>query len=126
MRFPIENSTIILLLSEVAAGQWLDSTAVRRVLFDSYMDVTNIIDIAGDGDIPESIGHYKRKRAGAYLSIITEGPGSAVLKWSELKDTLWGLREYMVVQGHLCPLKFWITQPGEASWLGRGGVLYTV
>lgn len=126
MRFPVENSTITLLITEVAAGQWLESTAVRKVLFDSYMDVTNIIDVAGDGDIPGAVSPYRRKIADASLSVDTEGPGFAGLKWSELKVTLWGLKEYMVVQGHLCPLTFWITRSGEPTWLGRGCVLYTM
>lgn len=125
MRFPVENSTITLLITEVAAGQWLESSAVRKVLFDSYMDVTNIIDVAGDGVIPGVVSPYRRKSAGAYLSVDTEGPSFTGLKWSELKVTLWGLKEYMVVQGHLCPLTFWITQPGETTWWGRGCVLYT-
>ena len=124
MHFPVENTTITLIIRELPEGQWLEKTAARKVLFDSYMDVTNIIDVAGDGDIPGAVSPYRRRTPGAYLYVDTEGPDLAGLKWSEFKDALWGLKEYMVVQGHLCPSAFWITHSGEAEWLSRGRLLY--
>ena len=45
---------------------------------------------------------------GAYLVIATIGVGPHHLKWSHLKDTLWGLREFMVVQEHLIDIGFFI------------------
>ena len=44
------------------------------------------------------------------------------MKWSDVRDVLVGLREYMVVQGHLFELVFLVRQEGSADILGSGQV----
>ena len=103
--------------------QRLERGAVRKLLFDAYMYVTDVIDIAGDGVIPASAEPYQAVTAGAYIRVHAEKAGVEKLKWSHLKDSLWGLREYMVVQGHLFAIRFEIYRIDDGIfYLGDGRV----
>ena len=99
----------------------LDKAAVRRILFHSYTIVENIIDVAGDGVIPQSANPFQEITSGAYFEVEVDNEIYSKMKWSELKDTLWGLREYTVVQGHWFPLRFIILRLGiNGGYLGEG------
>ena len=50
---------------------------------------------------------------GAYVRINSKNYGTKNLKWSDVKDTLWGLREFMVVRGHLFEVVFVIQRRGD-------------
>ena len=105
--FPIENSTLTLIIY----GQEqlvLDRGPVRQLLSNAYTFVSNVVDIAGDGYLPRSADPFEDGIAGAYLVIANIGPDFHRLKWSHVKDVLWGLREFMVVQGHLFETGFFI------------------
>ena len=96
---------------------------MRKLLFDAYTHAVNVIDIAGDGIIPASVDPYQAVTQGAYIRINAEKAGIERLKWSDLKDSLWGLREYMVVQGHLFALRFEIFRIDDGVfYLGDGRV----
>ena len=96
---------------------------MRKLLFDAYTHATNIIDIAGDGIIPASAEPYQAVTPGAYIRVTAEKAGVEKLKWSDLRDSLWGLREYMVVQEHLCAIRFEIFRiDNGVFYLGDGRV----
>ena len=123
-RFPVDNTNILLHLYNESMYP-LDKAAVRRILFHSYTIVENIIDVAGDGAIPQSAKPFQEITAEAYVEVDIDNEIYSRMKWSELKDTLWGLREYTVVQGHWFPLRFIILRTGvNGGHLGEG-VLHT-
>ena len=96
---------------------------MRKVLFDAYTHISNIIDIAGDGIIPASAEPFQEVTEGAYIRVSSEKAGIEKLKWSHLKDSLWGLREFMVVQGHLNAITFEIFRIDDGVfYLGYGRV----
>ena len=79
--------------------------------------------MAGDGVIPASAMPYQAVTPGAYIRVTAEKAGVEKLKWSDLKDALWGLREYMVVQGHLYAIRFEIFRIDDGVfYLGDGRV----
>ena len=121
--FPIENTVLTLILYD-DSRQSLEITAVRKLFFDAYTSVSNLIEIAGDGDIPIKAQPYKAATAGADLSVDARMTGPIRLKWSDLRGTLWGLREFMVVRRHLFEVVFAITrdEDGVRSHLGFGRV----
>ena len=121
----MERSRITLKFRE-RETRFLDTTAVRTLLFEAYTDVTNLIDIAGDGDVPRRANPYYKKTTGAYV-LICRGSGSEHLKWSDVRAILWGLKEFMVVQKHNFELNFDIAQTGHpGDYLGFGRVCYEV
>ena len=103
--FPVENTKITLFIYN-DSRQSLGKGPVRKLLFDAYTHAANIIDIAGDGIIPAAAIPYQVVTPGAYIRVTSEKAGVEKLKWSDFKDALWGLREYMVVQGHLYAIRF--------------------
>ena len=122
MPFPVENTKIMLFIYN-NSKQSLDKTAVRKVLFDTYTHASNVIDIAGDGVIPSAAVPYQAVTAGAYIRVTTEKSGVEKLRWSDLRDTVWGLREYMVVQGHMFAISFEIMRIDDGTFfLGSGRV----
>ncbi|CAD6586537.1 MAG: hypothetical protein ASARMPREDX12_002380 [Alectoria sarmentosa] len=119
--FPIENSTITLRIFAMRSAT-LDKTALRNVIYDAYTFVSNLIDIVGDGHLPTSADPFEAGSEGAYL-VMTGNRAGPRLKWSSVRDVLWGLREYMVVQDHSFELGFTIAQEGVGGSLGAGYVL---
>ena len=96
---------------------------MRKLLFDAYTHAVDVIDIAGDGVIPPSIDPYQAVTPGAYIRVIAERAGVDRLRWSDLRDSIWGLREYMVVQDHLFAIKFEIFRIDDGVfYLGEGRV----
>lgn len=45
------------------------------------------------------------------------------MRWSNVKDVLWSLREYMVVEGHAVRTAFAVTEAEGGGMLGFGQVL---
>ena len=120
--FHVDGTKITLIIYN-SSKQRLGKGAVRKLLFDAYMYVTDVIDIAGDGVIPESAEPYQAVTPGAYIRVSAETAGVEKLKWSHLKDSLWGLRQYMVVQGHFFAIRFEIFRMDEGTfYLGDGRV----
>lgn len=100
----------------------MDRSAVRKSIFDSYTFVSNLIDIAGDGDLPPSADPFEAVTLGVYIQI-ADGLGTRKLRWSDVKDVLWGLRQYMVVEGYMFEIVFLIKEGLEAAdVLGFGRV----
>ena len=118
----MENSTITLLICDDPSLR-INKTALRNILFDAYTFVSNLIDIAGDGDLPASSDPYEVEAEGAYIRMISDRRGLKKLKWSNVKDVLWSLREYMVIQGHTFQTAFVIKDAQGASTLGFGRLL---
>ena len=120
--FPVENTKITLFIYN-NSRQSLGKAPVRKLLFDAYTHATNVIDIAGDGVIPASAVPYQAVTPGAYIRVTAEKSGVEKLKWSDLKDAIWGLREYMVVQGNLYAIRFEIFREDDGVfYLGDGRV----
>lgn len=120
--FPVDNTKIELFIYN-NSKQSLERLPVRNVLFDAYTHVSNIIDIAGDGVIPPPAEPYLAVTPGAYVRVTTEKAGVEKMKWSDLKDVLWGLREYMVVQDHFFAIHFDIFRIDDGVfYLGEGRV----
>ena len=120
--FPIEGSTLTLLMT-VDRKVRLDNTALRNVFYNAYTFVSNVIDVSGDGDLPASCDPYKELVDGAFIRLDSDARGRNKLKWSDVKEILWGLRDFMVVQGNSFRLAFIIKQEGQAGDLGYGRVL---
>lgn len=95
-----------------------------NLFLDAYTSVSNLIEIAGDGDIPIKAQSYKAATAGADLSVDARMTGPIRLKWIDLRGTLWGLRQFMVVRRHSFEVVFAITrdEDGVRSHLGFGRV----
>ena len=120
--FPVDDTKITLFIYN-NSKQSLGRGPVRKLLFDAYTHAVDVIDIAGDGVIPASAEPYQAVTPGAYIRVTTEKAGGEKLKWSDLRDSLWGLREYMVVQGHLFAIRFEIfREDGGVFYLGDGRV----
>ena len=96
---------------------------MRKLLFDAYTHAVDVIDIAGDGVIPPSVDPYQAVTPGAYVRVTAEKAGIEKLRWSDLRDSLWGLREYMVVQDHFFAIQFEIFRIDDGVfYLGAGRV----
>lgn len=120
--FHIENSTVTLLICE-DPNLRMDETALRNTLFDAYTFVTNLIDIAGDGNLPASSDPYEVETEGVYIKISSDRIDPKRLRWSNVKDTLWSLREYMVIEGHSFQTAFVIMDAQGTDTLGFGRLL---
>ena len=120
--FPVHGTKIELLIYN-DSKQSLERGAVRNLLFDAYTNAVDVIDIAGDGIIPASADPYQAVTQGAYIRVSAEKAGVEKLRWSDLKDSFWGLREYMVVQGHSFAIRFEIFRFDDGVfYLGHGRV----
>ena len=89
------------------------------MIIHEHMTISDLIDIAGDGEIPYYLEPFLIRSTGCTLMI---NSGLVQLKWSDLKDVLWGLREYMIVQGHFFELSFAIKRGREIEAMGSGYV----
>ena len=77
----------------------IDKTALRNLLFNAYTFVSNLIDVAGDGFLPPPSDPYEVMTRDAYIKIANAKESAhGKLKWSNVRDVLLSLREYMVVQ----------------------------
>ena len=106
-----ELSPLTLLLSDL-----------RGLLDAAYTEVESIIDVAGDGDVPASALPYQTLKQGASLEIVRDTIMTTPIKWSNVKDTLVGLRQWMILMGHRRELGFSIVL-GESEYLSYGRVL---
>ena len=119
--FPIEGTTLTLVIHLYRLP--LDKTALREAIYNAYTFVSNVIDISGDGDLPVSSDPYEVSTRGAFIRLDSDIQAHKKLKWSDVKEILWGLRKFMVVQGNSFRLIFLITQDGQTDTLGFGRVL---
>ena len=101
----------------------IDETALRNTLFDAYTFVSNLIDIASDGDLPASADPYEVETEGVYIRIDSDRIGLTRMKWSNVKDVLWSLREYMVIEGRSFQTAFVIMDAQGTDTLGFGRLL---
>ena len=120
--FYIENSTVALLIYDYPIVH-IDETALRNTIFDAYTFVTNLIDIAGDGDLPASSDPYEVETEAVYIKINSNTIGHKKLRWSNVKDVLWSLREYMVIEEHSFQIASVIMDAQGTVNLGFGCVL---
>lgn len=86
--------------------------------------MANIIDVSHDGEVPSSQLPYKFAKPGAFIKVANDnvGPAGPQLTWSNVRDILLGLREYMVVLGHRVELGC-IIKSAEDELLGYARVL---
>lgn len=119
--FPIEGTTLTLVIH--MHKMRLDKTALRNAIYNAYTFVSNVIDISGDGDLPVSSDPYEVSTRGAFIRLDSDVQAHKKLKWSDVKEVLWGLRKFMVVQGNSFRLVFVIVQEGQTQALGWGRVL---
>ncbi|KAM0798267.1 hypothetical protein BDR22DRAFT_891572 [Usnea florida] len=120
--FPIEGTTLSLSMFVDRAAS-IDKTALRNAIYNAWTTVSNIIDISGDGDLPASSNPYEVVTDGAYIGLDESVKAHRKLKWSDVKEILWGLRTFMVVQGNSFRMAFLIVEEGQADVLGSGRVL---
>lgn len=102
MPFPVKDTPISLLLYNV--GRWdFDGSDLGSALFNAYTSVENIIEVAGDGEVPASALPFEVVKEGAYVLIANDDVGAEgwKLRWGDVKDVLWGLREYLIGGRHL-------------------------
>lgn len=115
--FHIENSTVTLLICD-GVNVRIDETALRDTLFSAYILVSNLIDIAGEGELPASSDPYELVTVGVYITMSSDRLKK--LRWSNVKDVLWSLREYMVIEGRSFQTAFLITGAESGDTLGFG------
>ena len=101
----------------------IDKTALRNAIYNAWTTVSNIIDISGDGDLPASSNPYEVVTDRAYIRLDEVLQAHRKLRWSDVKEILWGLRTFMVVQGNSFRMAFEIIEEGQADVLGSGLVL---
>ena len=101
----------------------INTIALRNALYDAWTTVSNVIDISGDGDLPASSNPYKVSKYRAYIRLDGDVQAHRKLKWSDVKEILWGLRTFMVVQGNSFRMAFSIMEEGQEHVLGYGRVL---
>ena len=120
--FPIEGTTLSLAMS-VNRAVSIERTALRPAIYYAYETVSNLIDIVGDGDLPTSSMPYKVVKYHAYIRLDADVQAHRKLRWSDVKEILWGLRTFMIVQGNSFRMAFLIIEEGQEHVLGYGRVL---
>ena len=91
---------------------------MRTVITDACTYVSYLVDLTGDGYFADP---YVDSKMGIIVRIFGSDMGRQTLKWSNVKDVLLALREYLVVQGHLYRVRFAITKgDGVSELLGFG------
>ena len=120
--FPIEGTTLSLAIS-VNRGASIGKTALRNAIYDAWTNACNVIEELGDGDLPDSQNPYKVVKDHAYIRLDGDVQAHRKLRWSDVKEILWGLRTFMVVQGNSFRMAFVIIEEGQDYVLGYGRVL---
>ena len=120
--FPIQGTTLSLAMT-VNRAVHIDRTPLRNAIYDAWTTASNVIDTLGDGDLPPSQNPYKVVRNGAYIRLDGDVRAHRKLRWSDVKEILWGLRTFMVVQGNSFRMAFLIIEEGQENVLGYGRVL---
>ena len=97
-----------------------------RLLYGAFDEIQTTIDVAGDGIIPSSAALYMRSVPGADIAIPTHNEGTSTpenqkMKWSEMKDVVEGLIEYMIAQENREELLF-LVMKDEAVELSVGRI----
>ena len=120
--FAIEGTTLSLAMS-VNRAVSIDKTALRTAIYYAYEAASNLIDGVGDGDLPASQMPYKVVNFHAYIRLDGDVQAHRKLRWSDVKDILWGLRKFMILQGNSFRMAFMIIEEGQERVLGYGRVL---
>ena len=120
--FPIEGTTLSLAIS-VNRAVSIDKPSLRNAIYYAWTTASNIIDELGDSDLPPSQNPYKVVNYHAYIRLDGDVQAHRKLRWSDVKEILWGLRTFMVVQGNSFRMAFVIIEEGQEHVLGYGRVL---
>ena len=123
--FPVPNTNLRLDISDLQpVRRRLKKSAVRNVLWAAYEFADNLIDVAGDGLVPSAALPYETGTWDVCVGVLaTTGAGVNKLRWSDFRSTMWGLRDFMVLQDHLFAIDFGIVRVGDGEiYLGAGYV----
>ena len=101
----------------------IDRTALRRAIYHAWETASSIIELIGDGDLPASQMPYKVVNNHAYLRLDGDPQAHRKLRWSDVKEILWGLRKFMILRGNSFRMAFVIIEEGQDHVLGYGRVL---
>ena len=122
--FPIDDSPLELLIVPLSTAP-LSRNAVRDILFHNYLFFANLIDSHGDDVLPPQWDPFKAYVVGAYVDLYSRFRDRP-LRYSNVRDVLWGLKEYTVAQGHWVEICFLIRPKlglGPEATIGAGHLL---
>jgi len=94
--------------------------SLRTLLFAAIDEISNIIDVAGDGKVLISQEVYKRHLNGIKVEMVTRGVGGQVLKWSDVENVLVGLRQYVLLSQRWESVGFQVIVDGVEGLSGMG------
>lgn len=96
------------------------------MIWDALTLVSNIVDVAGDGELPSSedpFTSYMQDEHGGAVALEIESLriGARKMRWSDVKNALVGLYDYMVRGRKQHCMRFTIEDVGEGL-IGRGAL----
>ena len=101
----------------------IDPGDLRQLIYAALQEVELIIEAAGDGVLPSAAEPYVKMVGGASLLIGSRQShgGRKKLRWSHIRDTINGLRIYMILREKHDGVAILIDVNG-LGWIGLGAV----